>query len=251
MSCLLPLALFVILSIFVDTCFAEDILQDLKEIKKDYQYFYLDRDNMIVLAAGLGVAGILANTSVDSDIQGYYQGHIRSRTTDNISEASKIPGEVFITVPALIGSRFLFRDTVASQWAQKSLRAIIVGAPGGLLVQRAIGASRPYEGNSKWKPFKDNNGLSGHAFIGGVPFIAAAMMNDDVYIRGILYGLSFFPALSRINDHKHYFSQAALGWYLAFLSCNAVEKTDSKNKTKLLIMPLSSRAAGILINYKF
>jgi hypothetical protein len=250
-SCLLPFAFLVILSIFVDACFAEDILQDFKNIKRDYKNFYLDGNNLIALGAGIGVAGILANTSADRDMQEYYQDRIRGKSTDSISEASKIPGEVFITVPALVGTRFLFKDTAASEWSQKSLRAIIVGAPAGLFIQRATGVSRPYEDDSKWRPFKDNNGLSGHAFIGAVPFITAARMNDNAYIKGILYGLSFLPALSRTNDDKHYLSQVALGWYLAFLSCNAVEKTDSKNKTVFLITPLSNRAAGIFISRSF
>jgi len=30
--------------------------------------------------------------------------------------------------------------------------------------------------------------------------------------------------LSRINDDRHYFSQVAMGWYLADLCCAAVEK---------------------------
>jgi len=61
------------------------------------------------------------------------------------------------------------------------------------------GASRPSEGDSKWRPLKDSNGLSGHAFIGAVPFITAAKMNDNPYIKTILYGFSVLPGLTRIK----------------------------------------------------
>lgn len=206
---------------------------------------------MIKLGIGVGGAGILANTSIDGDIQKYYQDDIRDESTDSMSKILKAPGEFFFTIPLLVGTRFFLKDTPAGEWAQKSLRAMIVGAPAGLIMQRVTGASRPSEGNSKWKPFKDGNGLSGHAFVGAVPFITAARMNDDQYLKGMFYGLSILSGLSRINDNKHYFSQIAFGWSLAFLSCNAVDKTDHKNKTTFLITPLSGKGVAVLISRVF
>jgi hypothetical protein len=93
--------------------------------------------------------------------------------------------------------------------------------------------------------------VSDHAFIGAVPFITAAKMNENPYIKGALYGLSVLPGLSRINDNKHYFSQVLLGWYLAFLSCNAVEKTNMRKNTKVAIVPLSDKGLLITINRIF
>lgn len=246
--------LFLYLCLPVNTGWAIEnslIARDITSIKTDYENFYLDKGNLIKLGIGIGVAGIFANTSMDNDIQKFYQDNIRDETTDNTSKILKIPGEVFITIPLLLSSHLLLRDTPAGEWAQKSLRAIVVGAPAGLFIQRATGAPRPSEDDSKWRPFKDSNGLSGHAFIGAVPFITAAKMNDNPYLKGIFYGLSILPGLSRINDNKHYLSQTALGWYLAFLSCNAVEKTDYKNKTTFGIMPLSDKGAVIFISHAF
>jgi len=225
--------------------------EDLSNIKNDYKNFYLSGDNLIQLGIGLGVAGLFANTSMDGDIQDFYQDNVRSDVTDDLSKILKVPGSVFITPPVLVATYLIFKDSSAGEWAQRSLRALIVGAPAGLLLQRATGGSRPSEGDSKWRPFDDANGLSGHSFIGAVPFITAAKMNDNFYVKGLLYGLSVLPGLSRINDNKHYFSQTALGWYLAFLSCNTVEKTNVKNNTKVAIVPLSNKGLLITINRSF
>jgi len=225
--------------------------KDLANIKDDYKNFYLSKNSLIQLGIGIGCAGILANTSMDGDIQEFYQDNVRSDATDDLSKVLKVPGNIFITVPILMGTYLAFNESSAGEWAQKSLRALIVGAPAGLLLQRVTGASRPSEGDSKWRPFHDANGLSGHAFIGAVPFITAAKMNENPYMKGLLYGLSFLPGLSRINDNEHYFSQAALGWYLALLSCNAVEKTNMRNNTKFALVPLSDKGLMMTINRSF
>jgi hypothetical protein len=225
--------------------------KDLANIKDDYKYFYLSKNNLIQLGIGVGFAGLFANTSMDGDIQEFYQDNVRSDGTDDLSKILKVPGDIFITMPVLLGTYLIFNESSAGEWAQKSLRAFIVGAPAGLLLQRVTGASGPSEGDSKWRLFDDANGLSGHSFIGAVPFIIAAKMNENIYMKGVLYGLSVLPALSRINDNKHYFSQTALGWYLAFLSCNAVEKTNMRKETKFAIVPLSDKGLFITINRSF
>jgi len=227
------------------------IIHDLALLKDDYKNFYLDRGNLTRLAIGIGGAGLLANTSMDGDIQEFYQDNVRGNTTDDISNIGKIPGETLITVPLLIGTRLLFRKTQTGEWAQRSLRALFVGAPAGLILQRLTGSSRPSGDDSKWRPFKNSNGLSGHAFIGAVPFITAAKMNDNPYIKGILYGFSVLPGLSRINDNKHYFSQAAIGWYLALLSCNSIERTGKPKETAFTIIPISHGGILITVNRSF
>lgn len=218
----------------------------LEVIRDDYKNFYLDNSNLLRLGVGAGVAGLFANTSMDADLRDFYQDNIRGNSLDGISKALKLPGSILVTLPALTGIYLFSKDTPYGEWAQKSLRAIITGAPAGLLMQSATGASRPSEGSSKWRPFNDNNGLSGHAFIGAVPFITAAKMSEDLYLKGFFYGLSTLPAITRINDDKHFFSQAALAWYLAYLSADAVSKAgEAKEKTTLTFIPASD--GGLLI----
>ncbi|MCC6503770.1 MAG: hypothetical protein IT362_11645, partial [Deltaproteobacteria bacterium] len=169
-------------------------------------------------------AGLLANSSADREANEYFQNDLRSSATDSISDVARVPGDVLIAVPLLFGTYALSGDGAVKSWARDSLRALFVGAPAGLFIQYATGASRPEEGSSGWKPFRGNNGLSGHAFIGAVPLITAAKMQDSTAMKSLFYGLSILPALSRMNDEKHYLSQAALGWWLAYLSTGAVEK---------------------------
>jgi len=69
--------------------------------------------------------------------------------------------------------------------------------------------------------------VSGHAVIGSVPFITAAQMSDEIYWKAAFYGLSTLSGWSRINDDVHCFSQAVLGWFLGYLSCTVVTKTDA------------------------
>jgi len=186
----------------------------------DYRAFYLDGATYLRLGGGLAAGGALANTEADGEVRDYYQENFRSAATDDISDLSRLPGEALFTVPALA----VFYISTDNRWAERSLRALLIGAPLGLFLRSATGGGRPTEGASDWKPFSNNNGLSGHSFIGASPFITAAKMEERAFARWLYYGASMLPALSRINDDEHYFSQAALGWYLAYLSASAVEK---------------------------
>ncbi|MEZ6069860.1 MAG: hypothetical protein R3C10_06170 [Pirellulales bacterium] len=92
-----------------------------------------------------------------------------------------------------------------------------------LALQAVTGASRPGESTSEshWKPFDDNNGVSGHAFMGAIPFMSAAKMTDNIWFKGALYAASALPAMSRVSDDDHYFSQAFLGWWMAYMAASA------------------------------
>lgn len=71
------------------------------------------------------------------------------------------------------------------------------------------------------------------------------------YMKVVLYGLSALPGLSMINNNKHYFSQAALDWYLALLSCNSVERTGKPKETTFTIIPISHGGILITVNRSF
>jgi membrane-associated phospholipid phosphatase len=101
-------------------------------------------------------------------------------------------------------------------------------------LQNAIGASRPDEDDSRWRPFEDTNGVSGHSFMGAVPFITAAEMAENPYIRYSLYLGSMLCGWSRINDDRHYLSQAALGWWIAYLSVSCCKGAEKREKQVLI-----------------
>lgn len=221
---------------------------EFSEITLDYKRFYTDRSNYLKLGGALAVGGFAANTSFDREVHEYYRDNIRSSVTDGISDVVRLPGEVLFTIPALIGVAVLTPDSSPGVWARRSLRALFLGGPLALFLQRATGGGRPSEGPSEWRPFSNNNGFSGHAFMGGVPIITAAKMTEDPYLKAAFYVLSAFPALSRINDDKHYASQAFLGWYLAYLSSSAV---ISRNTETISLRPLLFRDDGFGVVFTF
>ncbi|HYA14470.1 MAG TPA: phosphatase PAP2 family protein [Syntrophales bacterium] len=220
---------------------------ELLKIKSDYSEFYLDGNNLLLLGLGIGVNGISANTHLDKDIQNAYSNHVKSSTTDDLSTWAKQPGEGLYTIPALLGGYIFLRDTPVGDWSQRSLRALAVGGPTTLFLQYAIGSESPQDGGSGWKPFQSHNAVSGHAFVGSVPFITAAQMFDNIGLKIALYGVSILPAVSRINDSQHYFSQAFLGWYLGLLSCNTVYRTDHKDKETISIYPVPIAGNGLAV----
>jgi len=119
-----------------------------------------------------------------------------------------------------------------------------------LAMQVVTGASRPGETDhgSLWAPFQDNNGVSGHSFLGAVPFISAAKMTDNRFWKAAFYAGSTLAAFSRINDDDHYASQAMLGWWMAYVAATAVDDTEQGNLT---VFPLSmADGIGMGVEYR-
>jgi hypothetical protein len=243
--------IFVILSFIPGLSFAaglEEVKGALSVIEDDYRAFYLDGKVMVSLGAGVAAAGLLANSSADREAHEYFQNDLRNGATDSISDVGRVTGDVLVAVPLLFGAYALSGEGAVKSWAADSLRAFLVGAPAGLFLQYATGASRPEEGSSGWKPFRGNNGLSGHAFTGAVPFITAAKRQESLAMKSLFYGLSVLPGFSRINDEKHYLSQVALGWYLAYLSADVIENKGKKSAFRLSPFP---EGAGVVLTADF
>jgi len=207
-----------------------------RNIRSDYRNYY-SWITMRDLLLGVAFASPLANTSLDGDFQGWYQRDVRSNCTDDFSAFWKTFGEGQIFVPAFAGLAVvgkMFEDRplfgCAGEFGDRVTRGYLVGAPPMLLMQLILGGSRPGEDfvESRWKPFEDNNSVSGHAFMGAVPFITAAQMCQNPWAKGTLYVCSTFTAWSRINDDDHYLSQACLGWWMGYLACRAVDDTQRR-----------------------
>jgi len=228
-------------------CVAEDngaISRGYEAVKTDFGNFYLDRGNLTRLGIGIGVAAVFANTNIDMYIRNKYQSSTRSHLTDqatkifNISatELALVAGTVYI---GTYGAGLWLHNPTMEEWALKSVRATVVGGPALVFLAAATGGDRPTEGDSHWQPFQNFHGVSGHSYIGAVPFITAAKMSENPYQKALFYGLSTFTGLSRINDDEHYFSQVALGWYLAYLSCAVVAKgTDQEERMQIQLAPV-------------
>lgn len=200
----------------------------------DHLHYY-SSGNLLALGAGVGVAAAIANTGADKSFRDFYQENVRDIHTDEYFEALQAPklfGDGRVMLPlygvtavagCLLDDRPVGRD--AGDWGQRSLRTVLVGGPPMLLAQMATGAGRPGEthSGSGWTPFRDDNGVSGHSFMGAIPFLSAAKMTDSSFWKTLFYAGSTLPGISRINDDRHYASQVLLGWWMAYLAATAVD----------------------------
>ena len=206
-------------------------------IVSDYQQFY-SLPNITWLAASVGAGAVMANTSFDEHfIHHEYVENIILAPSHEYAERfhqAKFLGDGYYTIPlfaALSLAEPLIDDlpygSTGAQWGQRSLRTILVGGPPLLGLQYVIGGSRPGESleQSEWKPFTDNNGVSGHAFIGAIPFLSAAKMTDNLWAKSGLYAASALPGISRVNDDAHYLSQVWMGWCISYLAASAVDRS--------------------------
>ncbi len=207
------------------------------DIAADHRAFY-SLKGLKLLAGGLLAAGGLAHSSADENARDWYQDSVREDGTDEAARLVKPFGHGLVTLPVMgAGALLSHWDTEfrfcrsMGRWGVRSLRAVLVGAPPLLFLQRALGSTRPSDpdAHSHWQPFDDSNGVSGHAFIGAVPFLTAGRMTDSVWIRMLFYMTSTLPGWSRVNDDDHYLSQATLGWWLAWLAIHAVETSDNRS----------------------
>ncbi|MDO8738564.1 phosphatase PAP2 family protein [Candidatus Deferrimicrobium sp.] len=238
-------------------CLAEDngaISRGYKTVKTDFGNYYLGRENLTMLGVGVAGAAVFANTNMDMYIRNKYQDDLRSHETDkamkifNISAASI----AFVIAPAYLGAYGagkLLNNATLVDWAENSFRATVVGGPALLLLAAATGADRPAEGDSNWGAFNNFHGVSGHAYFSAVPFITAAKMSENPYQKAVLYGLSTFTGIGRINDDRHYFSQVALGWFLAYLSCDVVEKGNVRQEGRVDVQ-FAAVPKGIAVTFQ-
>jgi len=199
----------------------------------DYRNFY-SCESVVGLTAVFGAGALMANTGFDQTVQSAWQTSVTPTGFGHFVAGTKFLGEGRYELPvwgAAAITGILLENSVigdvAGEWGSRSLRMFTVGAPPLYVLQLATGASRPADGQgSHWHMLNDNNGVSGHAFIGAIPFLAAADMVENPWAKGGLYVCSTFCGLSRMDANAHYPSQVFLGWSLAFASSMAVNGTE-------------------------
>lgn len=254
--------------IFIITCMAllaktSNTLNLWEQIKLDHKNYYLESDYQeagFIFLTG----GIMANSNIDESIRKFYQTKVRnnddygSHEIDEQSAIDKLFGEGKIMIPialasGLIGS--LTNNETIQQWGEGVSRAYLVGFPPMLMTQLLTGGSRPAElssdDTSAWEPFKDKNGVSGHSFMGSIPFLVAANMSETKFMKYFFYGASALTGLSRINDDAHFASQALLGWYMGYMAVESINKTEkSDKKLSLTLLPIADKnSAGIYFSF--
>lgn len=91
---------------------------------------------------------------------------------------------------------------------------------------------------SRWRPFHDGNGVSGHAFMGAIPFLAAAEPAENHWAESGRVAASVLPGFSRLTDAEHDPSQVLIGWSLAYPAASAVSETNEMNAGGRQLVPL-------------
>lgn len=229
----------------------------------DDQLNFYSPESLLMVGGGLAVGGLMANTSLDRNIQRHLQSSLHHANTDEWLEslhANKQLGDGTLTLPIFAGAWIagsLLPESrgseVARTWGENSLRGFLVGAPPLLALQFATGGSRPGETahGSEWQPFHDENGVSGHSFMGALPFITAAKMTDSVGWKTAFYAASTLAPLSRVADGAHYPSQIALGWWMAYISASAVHATGDPNARWRIFPTTVAGGSGMALEYRF
>ncbi len=228
------------------------------DLLRDYANYYT-RDTLGEFIVILAPAAVFANSDWDADVGNWYQEHVRSNSTNRAADVFRPLGNGYYTIPVYVSAKLLgeyFDDqpgmALLGDFGDRVTRALLVGAPPLLAVQYLTGGGRPsaIEDESYWRPFRASNGASGHAFMGAVPFLTLAGMTDDPLAKCFFYACSPWTGMTRINDNVHYLSQVWLGWWMAYLACDAVNKTET-GKGPLLITPLCTpEMTGVGVVYQ-
>ena len=228
-------------------------------IAADHGAFY-DQGSLLGLGAGIGLAALSANSQLDRDIYEDVLPEWRTKRVDSFRDSVLWLGEGTIMLPtfgaAALLAPMLGSDDVGT-WGERSLRAALVGAPPMLALQRLTGAGRPDDPanthSSEWQPFDFSNGVSGHAFMGAIPFLTAARMQDDPWLDGLLYIASATVPAARLQGSRHYFSQVVLGWWIGFLATGAVDDAAASDTAPgMSFVPiLGLDEVGIVVVHRF
>jgi hypothetical protein len=231
-------------------------------IASDHRHFY-SPDSLLGLSYGLAGGALMANTNFDQAVQNRFQASVHNKSNDSLFRALHAPKElgngyrtVGIYAATWAAGALLEGHPVADdvgEWGERSFRSILVGAPPMLATQYVIGGSRPGESTSgsDWKLLNDHNGVSGHAFMGAVPFLTAAQMTEEPWLKLFLYVGSTLVPLSRVNDDDHYTSQAFLGWWFAVLATKAIDSGYSNDSSWNFAPWLAPGTSGFAIEHRF
>lgn len=233
------------------------------DTKSDFKNFYTAGNGAQALAF-LGAGAWLANSNLDQNILQHIQEDITFN--NNSSEYQQFVGEFrffgegYFLLPIYFSAGILGKHVFSDRpkllrighWGDRCFRGIVLGTPPLILSQHILGASRPGETNegSEWQFLADNNGVSGHAFMGAIPFLTAFHMTKNRKLKVLYFAASTLPAFSRITENGHYPSQALLGWGLAYLITGSVAKTELQDDRISLAPYMSTDAVGIGLTFR-
>jgi hypothetical protein len=242
---------------FMSVCELE-FQQGAHRIWNDHCAFY-SIPSLAGIFVGVGAGAAMANTDADYEVRQWYQNHVRTGGINGMARYWEYVGNGWYVMPAVgvaaLAGR-VFQDSQVLEpfgdFGDRATRAYVVGGGPLLLMQYTLGAARPTDPgkSSSWNVFENSHGASGNAFVGAVPFITAAKMSDDPWVKGGLYFCSTLPAWARVNDDRHYLSQACLGWWMGYVACQAVNVSEHTNSHFSLTPLTSPEMTGVGVMYQ-
>ncbi len=225
----------------------------LAETCLDCQDFYSLR-GLAISAVPLGTAAILANTSLDEDFRVWHEDHVRTSASDELAGVVRGFGDGRIMVPVFAGAALMeclagderpVLQTIGN-WGNRCSRSVLVGGPAVLGLAYLLGSSRPTDDlGSEWRLLDDHHSVSGHAFIGATVFLNAANMTENTPAKVAFYGLSALSAWSRVNQDCHYLSQVVLGWGIAWLAADVVNRTERGQRNWVVVPYTDQDSVGL------
>jgi membrane-associated phospholipid phosphatase len=185
-------------------------------------------------AAALG--GIGALMLLDEPVQRYTQQH-RSNTADHIAAVFRQEGEAPYYAGISLGVLGLGLVTGKQGVRRAGTRlvaAVLLSAGEMETMKRVVGRSRPNEdvGAFSFHPFTSLKDSAGVETRGAMPsghvtaaFAVATSLSDDIkspLVHVLLYTAATGTAFSRINDNRHWLSDAAMGTVLGIFTAKVV-----------------------------
>lgn len=222
------------------TILANSVQTFINQSIEDYHYYY--QDNLLFSTGILfSASGLSANTPLDAQITHYWQSHRSTVLNNTLNPFNSLGGtKMMLPVYFLLSFSSTLYTNQSTQaialWGNHASRIILLGGPQQAVLTHFLGSQRPEQGDSHWHILQGNRAVSGHAFYGAIPFLALIQSNTPPLLQYTFYTLSTLPALARLNQNKHYFSQILAGWGLAYFSNKAIQQT-SEDRIRYDLIP--------------
>jgi membrane-associated phospholipid phosphatase len=186
--------------------------------------------------AAAAVGGVGALMLLDEPVQRFSQKH-RSKTTDDIAGFFRQEGEAPYYAGISLGVLGLGVVTGKPGIRRAGARlvaAVALSAAEMLAMKHLVGRSRPNEdvGAFSFHPFTSLKDSAGVETRGSMPsghvtaaFAVATSLGDDInspLVKVLLYTAASGTAFSRINDNRHWLSDAGMGAVLGVFTAKVV-----------------------------
>jgi membrane-associated phospholipid phosphatase len=175
-------------------------------------------------AAALGGVGALM--LLDEPVQRFTQRHLRSKTTDDISSVFRQEGEApyYAGISlGVLGVGIMTGKAGVRRAGTRLVAAVLLSGAEMEVMKHLVGRSRPNEdvGAFSFHPFTSLKDSAGVETRGSMPsghvtaaFAVATSLADDIkspLVHVLLYTAAAGTAFSRLNDNRHWLSDAGMG----------------------------------------